>query len=145
ALTLSDGFVVERHRQALLAFIEADVDILFANEAEITALFQTSDFDAACEAVAGLVEIGAVTRSEKGSVVVGHGEMRHIAAAPVEKVVDTTGAGDQYAAGFLFGLARRRSLVDCGRLGALAAAEVISHFGPRPLVSLAELAKKNGL
>src|SRR5690606_21403550 len=71
ALTLSDGFVVERHRQALLAFIEADVDILFANEAEITALFQTSDFDAACEAVAGLVEIGAVTRSEKGSVVVG--------------------------------------------------------------------------
>jgi sugar/nucleoside kinase (ribokinase family) len=145
ALTLSDGFVVERHRAALLSFIEGNVDILFANEAEITALFQTFDFEAACEAASGLVEIAALTRSEKGSVVVGHGEARHIAASPVEKVVDTTGAGDQYAAGFLFGLAKGRTLADCGRLGALAAAEVISHYGPRPQVSLAELAAAKGL
>lgn len=145
ALTLSDGFVVDRHREGLLSFIEADVDILFANESEITALFQTSDFDAAAEAVAGLVEIAALTRSEKGSVVVAHGATHHVAAAPVEKVVDTTGAGDQYAAGFLFGLAKGRPLPDCGKLGALAAAEVISHYGPRPQVSLAELAGQNGL
>jgi sugar/nucleoside kinase (ribokinase family) len=145
ALTLSDGFVVERWRAHLLPFIEGDVDILFANEAEICALFQTSDFEAACEAVAGLVETAAVTRSEKGSVVIANGDLQHVAAVPVEKVVDTTGAGDQYAAGFLFGHAKGRSLLDCGRLGALAAAEVISHYGPRPQVSLAELARKNGL
>jgi sugar/nucleoside kinase (ribokinase family) len=144
AITLSDSFVVERHRADLLAFIESDVDIVFANEAEITALFQT-DFDAAVEAIRGRVRIAAVTRSEQGSVVVAGAETHRVAAFPVEKVVDTTGAGDQYAAGFLFGLSQGRPLDVCGRLGSMAAAEVISHYGPRPQVSLRELAAAQGL
>lgn len=142
ALTLSDAFVVERHRPALLGFIEAEVDILFANEAEITALTQAPDFDGAVAAISGRPAIAAVTRGEKGSVIVA-GERRHvIAAEPVPRVIDTTGAGDQYAAGVLFGLARGRPLAACGRLGSLAAAEVIGHYGPRPAVSLAELAAR---
>jgi sugar/nucleoside kinase (ribokinase family) len=144
ALTLSDSFVVDRHRTALLGFIETQVDILFANEAEITALFETG-FDAAIEAVRSLVKIAAVTRSEQGSVIVSGEETHRIAASPVEKVVDTTGAGDQYAAGFLFGLSQGRPLDVCGRLGSLAAAEVISHYGPRPQVSLKDLAAAQGL
>jgi sugar/nucleoside kinase (ribokinase family) len=144
ALTLSDSFVVDRHREALRGFIETQVDILFANEAEITALFET-DFDAAIEAVRGLVKIAAVTRSEQGSVIVSGDETHRVPAVPVEKVVDTTGAGDQYAAGFLFGLSQGRPLDVCGRLGSLAAAEVISHYGPRPQVSLKELAAAQGL
>jgi len=144
ALTLSDSFVVDRHREALLGFIESQVDILFANEAEITALFQTG-FDEAVEAVRGHARIAAVTRSEQGSVIVSGDETHRIPAAPVEKVVDTTGAGDQYAAGFLFGLSAGRPLDVCGRLGSLAAAEVISHYGPRPLVSLKDLAAAQGL
>jgi len=144
AITLSDSFVVERHRAELLAFIERDVDIVFANEAEITALFET-DFHAAIEAIRTRTRIAAVTRSEQGSVVVAGPETHTVAAFPVEKVVDTTGAGDQYAAGFLFGLAQGRPLDVCGRLGSLAAAEVISHYGPRPLVSLKDLAAAQGL
>ena len=144
ALTLSDAFVVDRHREALLGFIETEVDVLFANEVEITSLFQ-SDFDTAVAKVRQIAKIAAVTRSEKGSVVIAGGDLHAISAAPVEKVVDTTGAGDQYAAGFCFGLAQGRSLEVCGRLGSLAAAEVISHYGPRPLVSLKELAAKAGL
>ena len=145
ALSLSDGFVVERHRDLLLGFIEAEVDILFANEPEITALLQTESFEAAARGVGSLTKIAAVTRGAKGSVVVAGGRSHHIAACPVEKVVDTTGAGDQYAAGFLLALAQGRSPDHCGRLGALAAAEVISHYGPRPLVSLKDLAKAAGL
>jgi len=144
ALTLSDSFVVDRHRGALMEFIEDQVDILFANEAEITALFET-DFDGAIKAVRKHARIVAVTRSEKGSVVVSGKKTHEIEAAPVEKVVDTTGAGDQYAAGFLFGLSRERPLDECGRLGSLAAAEVISHYGPRPSVPLKELAAAQGL
>ena len=144
AITLSDSFVVERHRAALLGFIEEQVDLVFANEAEVTALFQT-DFDAAVAALRERTKIAAVTRSEQGSVVLSEGEAHVIAAEPVEKVVDTTGAGDQYAAGFLFGLSRERPLDQCGRLGSLAAAEVISHYGPRPQVSLKELAAAQGL
>ncbi|HZZ35463.1 MAG TPA: adenosine kinase [Caulobacteraceae bacterium] len=145
ALTLSDAFVVERHRGALLGFIDTQVDILFANEAEITSLFQTAEFEAAVQAIAGRCAIAAVTRSEKGSIVLA-GRARHaVPAAPVEKVMDTTGAGDQYAAGFLFGLARGRPLDVCGRLGSLAAAEVISHYGPRPQASLRDLAAAAGL
>ncbi len=140
ALTLSDPFVVERHRAALLGFIEGQVDILFANEAEITALFQVADFDAVVAGIAGRCELAALTRGEKGSLIV-EGDRRHVVApAPVKRVVDTTGAGDQYAAGFLFGLARNRAVGACGRLGSLAAAEVIGHYGPRPAVSLAERA-----
>jgi sugar/nucleoside kinase (ribokinase family) len=144
ALTLSDGFVVERHREALLGFIETQVDLLFANEVEATALFQTDSFDAAAEALRARVRLAAVTRSDKGSVILSQGERLTVAAEPVEKVVDTTGAGDQYAAGFMFGLSRGRPLPACGRLASLAAAEVISHYGPRPQVPLKDLAASKG-
>jgi sugar/nucleoside kinase (ribokinase family) len=145
ALTLSDAFVVERHRTALLAFIETQVDIVFANSAELCALFQTGDFDAALAELVRRPLIAAVTRSERGSVVALAGESHVVDAFPVEKVVDTTGAGDQYAAGFLHALAQGRPLPVCGRLGSLAAAEVISHYGPRPQVSLKDLAASKGL
>jgi len=145
ALTLSDSFVVERHRGGLKGFIENQVDLLFANEAELLALYETDSFDEACEQLLRHCDLAAVTRSEKGSVVLSKGETLHIAAEPVEKVVDTTGAGDQYAAGFMFGLSQGRSLADCGRLASIAAAEVISHYGPRPQVSLKDLAASKGL
>jgi sugar/nucleoside kinase (ribokinase family) len=145
ALSLSDSFVVERHRHALLAFIESQVDILLANESEITALFETDSFEAATRAIRGQVEIAAVTRGAMGSVVLTAGSEHLIPAFPVDRVVDTTGAGDQYAAGFLFGLAAERPLDICGRLGSLAAAEVIGHYGPRPETSLRNLATARGL
>lgn len=145
ALTLSDPFVVERHRGGLMEFIDTQVDLVFANEAELTSMFQTDDFDAALEAIRGKAKIAAVTRSEKGSVVVQGRDTFTIPAVPVEKVVDTTGAGDQYAAGFMFGLATGKPLDVCGRLGSLAAAEVISHYGPRPQASLKALAAEKGL
>jgi len=145
ALTLSDAFVVERHREALLEFIGSQVDILFANSAELLSLYQTDNFDAALAAVRGKSMIAAVTRSAKGSVVVCGDDAHEVDAFPVEKVVDTTGAGDQYAAGFLHALAQGRPLPACARLGSLAAAEVISHYGPRPQVSLKDLAAAKGL
>jgi sugar/nucleoside kinase (ribokinase family) len=145
ALTLSDSFVVHRHREALLGFIDSEVDILLANEAELTALFETSSFDTAVRSLRGRAKLAAVTRGERGSTVIAGDQIHDIAAVPVEKVVDTTGAGDQYAAGFLFGLAKGRPLDMCGRLGSIAAAEVISHYGPRPQVSLQDLALKAGL
>jgi sugar/nucleoside kinase (ribokinase family) len=145
ALTLSDSFVVERHRAALLGFIETEVDILFANAAEICALFETQDIDAAIAALRGKVAIAAVTRSQDGSSLLAGDTVTHVKASPVAKVVDTTGAGDQYAAGVLFGLARSRSISQCGALGSLAAGEVISHYGPRPSVSLQALAAQAGL
>jgi sugar/nucleoside kinase (ribokinase family) len=145
ALSLSDAFVVDRHREALMGFIEGQVDILFANEVELLALFATGDFDLAAAGVAARTRIGAVTRGEAGSIILSGGEAIPIAATPVEKVVDTTGAGDQYAAGFLFGLAAGRPLGACGRLASVAAAEVISHYGPRPQVSLRDLAASHGL
>jgi sugar/nucleoside kinase (ribokinase family) len=141
ALTLSDSFCVERHREAFLDLLTGDVDVLFANEDEISALYET-DFDAAVRQVRGHCAIAAVTRSAKGSVVVHGDETYEIAAHPVPgRVVDTTGAGDQYAAGFLHGLTHGHDLVTCGRLGSMAASEVISHLGARPEVSLAELAR----
>jgi sugar/nucleoside kinase (ribokinase family) len=145
AITLSDAFVVERHRGALMGFIDTQCDIVFANEVEVKAMFQTDDFEAAAKALGEKVAIAAITRGERGSVVISGAERHEVPAYAVDKVVDTTGAGDQYAAGFLFGLARERSLDDCARLGALAAAEVISHYGPRPLVSLKDLAAEKGL
>jgi sugar/nucleoside kinase (ribokinase family) len=145
SMTLSDGFMVDRHRGALLGFIETQCDIVFANADEVCSLFETTDFDAAVKALAGRCEIAAITRSEKGSVIASGGALHEISAYPVEKVVDTTGAGDQYAAGFLYGLSQGRPLPVCGQLGSLAAAEVIDHYGPRPQVSLRELAQKNGL
>jgi sugar/nucleoside kinase (ribokinase family) len=145
ALSLSDGFVVDRHRGALLGFIETQVDVLFANADEIRALFQTDDVDAAQSAIRGRVDIAAITRGAEGSVILTANEALAVAADPVAQVIDTTGAGDQYAAGFLYGLARGQSLADCGALGALAAAEVISHYGPRPAETLAGRALARGL
>jgi sugar/nucleoside kinase (ribokinase family) len=145
ALSLSDSFVVDRHREALLGFIDSEVDILFANEAEITALFQVDDFDSAVKAVRGRAKLAAVTRGAMGSTIVAGDDIHHVDAFPAEKIVDTTGAGDQYAAGFLFGLAQGHSFVHCGRLGSLAATEVIAHYGPRPQVSLRDLATSHGL
>lgn len=145
AITLSDTFVVARWRAELLAFIERSADIVLANEAELKALFETDDFGVAAARLAAIVEIAAVTRSEHGSVIL-QGDVRvAVPAAPVDKVVDTTGAGDQYAAGFLLGLARDMPLQAAGRLGSLAAAEVIAHWGPRPMTSLAALAAADGL
>jgi sugar/nucleoside kinase (ribokinase family) len=144
ALTLSDGFVVERHRAGLMGFIESQVDLLFANETELTALFETSDFDAAIERLRPHVKLAAVTRGAQGSVILSQGERLAVKAEPAEKVVDTTGAGDQYAAGFMFGLSHGRPLQQCGQLASLAAAEVISHYGPRPQVSLKDLAASKG-
>ena len=145
AITLSDTFVVARWRAELLAFIEASADIVLANEGELAALFETDDFDAACNRLAAMVDVAAVTRGEHGSVIVRGDERVAVAAYPVDKVVDTTGAGDQYAAGFLLGLARGLPLADAGKLGSLAAAEVIAHWGPRPMVKLDALAKEHGL
>ena len=145
AITLSDAFVVERHRAALLEFIETEVDLVFANEIELKSLFQTDDFDAATRAIRGRAGVAAITRGEKGSIVLTDTECVAVDAEPVAKVLDTTGAGDQYAAGFMLGLARGRPFEVCARLGGLAAAEVISHYGPRPAVSLAELAAAHGL
>jgi sugar/nucleoside kinase (ribokinase family) len=140
AMTLSDIFVVERHRAGLNAFIDSDIDLVFANEAELLALFETTDFDAAAIALAKQVKIAAITRGEHGSVVLSDGRLETVKAAPIAQVIDTTGAGDQYAAGFLFGLARGRPLAECAKLGHIAAGEVISHYGPRPQTSLKELA-----
>jgi sugar/nucleoside kinase (ribokinase family) len=140
ALTLSDPFCVDRHRAAFRDLVERHVDILFANEAEIRALYEAADFDAALQQVRRHCAVAALTRSERGSVVVAGDDVHVIDAHPVRAVVDTTGAGDLYAAGFMFGLSRGRSLATCGRLGSLAAAEVISHVGARPQIALAQLA-----
>lgn len=145
ALTLSDSFCVDRHRESFIHLIRNHVDLLFANEAELLSLYQTTDFDAAIQALRNDATTAAVTRSAKGSVIVTQDEVVTLPAAPVKKVVDATGAGDQYAAGFLFGFARNRRVRDCGRLGHIAAAEVISHYGPRPEVSYRQLAVKAGL
>ena len=142
ALTLSDTFCVERHREDFLDLIEGSVHILFANEDEIKALYQTDDFDDACNRISGKCEITAITRSETGSVILSDNERFDIAAIPPSELVDTTGAGDLYASGFLYGLSRNKSLKECGYIGSLAASEVISHMGPRPQTSLADLLKK---
>ena len=140
ALTLSDPFCVDRHRHDFLQLVENHVDILFANEDEIKSLFLQDNFDDAISAISDHVEIAAITRGDKGAVIIANGEKIEVAAEPVENVVDTTGAGDQFAAGFLYGLTEGKSLEECGKLGVIAAAEVISHIGPRPHVKLASLA-----
>jgi sugar/nucleoside kinase (ribokinase family) len=144
ALTLSDSFCVDRHRDDFLALVEHEVDILFANKAEICALYEVDDFDAARERVSDHCEIAALTRSAQGSVIISSGQVHVVEAEPVPGgVVDTTGAGDQFAAGFLYGFTHGQDLPTCGRLGALGAAEVISHLGPRPEVSLSDLAGRS--
>jgi sugar/nucleoside kinase (ribokinase family) len=136
ALTLSDGFCVDRHREEFLDLVRHHVDILFANEDEIISLYQADNFDAAMQSVGGHCEIAALTRSEKGAVIIGKGEVHVIDAEPVDRVVDTTGAGDLYAAGFLAGFSQGRGLPECGRMAGIAAAEVISHMGARPEADL---------
>ena len=137
ALSLSDRFCVERYRDRFRELADIHVDYLFANEGEITALFET-DFDTALSRAVKMVEIAAVTRGAEGSVVATKSSTIKVAAVPVARVVDTTGAGDLYASGFLFGLARESELSECGRLASLAAAEIISHYGGRPEIPLAE-------
>ena len=145
SLTLSDSFCVDRHRESFRQLIRTQVDILFANEEELLSLYETRDFDAAIELLRSETGLAAVTRGEKGSVVIGDGDPILVPAEPVSAVVDTTGAGDQYAAGFLFGVARGLPLATCAKLGHIAAAEVISHYGPRPETPLADLAAAAGI
>jgi sugar/nucleoside kinase (ribokinase family) len=141
AFTLSDSFCVDRHRADFLELAEHKVDILFANEAELLSLYQAASWESAAAQVAGHCEIACLTRSELGSVIItAGGEQVHVAAHPVSEVVDTTGAGDLYAAGFLFGHTRGCDLETSARLGSLAASEVISHVGARPEADLAALA-----
>ena len=139
ALTLSDPFCVERHRESFLELVEAHVDLLFANEDEITSLYRVGDFDAALQKVRGHCEVAVLTRSAHGAVILSGEEVHMVDAEPLERVVDTTGAGDLYAAGFLYGYTSGKSLYDCGRIGAIAAAEVISHYGARPETALGPL------
>jgi sugar/nucleoside kinase (ribokinase family) len=141
ALSLSDPFCVDRHRADFVRLVEQHVDILFANEDEIVSLYQVHSFAAALERVRAHCEVAALTCSEKGSIVVVDSAVHVIDAQAADQVVDTTGAGDAYAAGFLFGLTRNFDLETCGRLGGIAAAEVISHVGARPEVSLQDLVK----
>jgi len=141
AFSLSDPFLMGRYRGEFLELL-SHLDILFANEDEAKALFEVGDFDDVLQAFKPMNKIAAITRSEKGCVIARGAEVHVVDAAPVDRVVDTTGAGDQFAAGFLYGLTHGRGLADCGRLGALAAAEVISHYGARPEVSLKDLAAK---
>jgi adenosine kinase len=146
ALTLSDAFCVDRYRAEFLALIrKGTVDIIFANEHELHSLYETADFDTAVKALRHDAKLAVITRSEKGCVVVTRKEVEAVQAMPIERVVDVTGAGDLFAAGFLVGLARGKDHRTAARLGALAAAEVIQHIGARPAVSLKALAAENGL
>ncbi|HEY2035118.1 MAG TPA: adenosine kinase [Rhizomicrobium sp.] len=145
AFTLSDPFCVSRWRDEFRVLLKSDIDILFANEEEAKALYEVEEFDSVLQAFHNWHGIAALTRSAKGCVVAKGHEVHVIDAAPVAQVLDTTGAGDQYAAAFLYGLTHGKHLADCGRLGSLAAAEVISHYGARPETSLKGLAKIAGL
>lgn len=140
AVTLSDPFCVERHRQAFLELVESHVDLVFANELEALSLYETDDLDEVARRFAEHSAVAAVTRSEKGSVVIAGEDRIVVPALPVERVVDTTGAGDLYAAGFLYGYSRGHDLRRCAELGSVLAAEVISHIGARPEADLAVLA-----
>jgi len=139
ALSLSDAFCVDRHRAELQEFVRDHVDLLFANEDEIISLFEASNFDEAVRMITGQCEVAALTRGKQGSAVVSAAGVIEVPAAPVERVVDTTGAGDLYASGFLFGFSHDLGPGTCAKLGGIAAAEVISHFGARPAVSLSDL------
>jgi sugar/nucleoside kinase (ribokinase family) len=146
ALTLSDAFCVDRYRDEFLGLMrDGSLDILFANIHELQSLYGTSDANSALAALREENVLGVITRSANGALVVSRGETLAIPAFPVERVVDTTGAGDLFAAGFLAGLTRNLDLTDCARLGGLAAAEIISHLGARPQANLRELAQQQGL
>jgi sugar/nucleoside kinase (ribokinase family) len=145
SITLSDSFCVERHRDDFLSLIRSSINIVFANERELTSLYQTQNFSGALDAIRRDCPISVVTRSAKGSVIVKGGDTIEVPAHPVKHVVDVTGAGDLYAAGFLFAYTAGKPLAHCARLGSLAAAEVISHVGARPEVNLLVHAKEQGL
>ncbi|HEX7776658.1 MAG TPA: adenosine kinase [Parvibaculum sp.] len=145
SLTLSDAFCVGRYRDEFRRLVKDEVDLLFANEAEILSLYEVDVFDEALSRVKAECKFAALTRSEAGAVIVADGEVHVVDADKIPKLVDTTGAGDLFAAGFLYGLARGYGPAHCGRLGAMAAGECIGHYGPRPQVSLAKLAKERGL
>ena len=142
AITLSDSFCVDRHRAEFRALVEAHIDILFANEDEIRSLYEGDRFDDAVRAVRGHCEVVCLTRGEKGSVILSGDAVHVIDAEPARQVLDTTGAGDQFAAGFLYGYAKGRDLATCGVIGGIAAAEVIAHYGARPEANLAELMRE---
>lgn len=139
SITLSDSFCVHRYRSEFRDLVRTKIDILFGNEAEIKALYEVESFEEAMEAVRREAKIAVLTRSEKGSIVVKGSETWAVPASPAPRVVDTTGAGDLYASGFLFGFTHGKPLAECARLGGVAAAEVISHFGARPEQALREL------
>jgi sugar/nucleoside kinase (ribokinase family) len=143
ALTLSDKFCVDRHRVSFQHLVAGHVDILFSNEAEILSLYETADLGEALATARRNCPVVIVTRSEKGSLIAADTQTVEVAPIPVARVVDTTGAGDQYAAGFLYGYAKARTLAECGALASLAASEVISHVGPRPETNLRALALKS--
>jgi sugar/nucleoside kinase (ribokinase family) len=145
ALSLSDAFCVDRHRADFQAFVRDGADIVFANEKEITSLYEVNSFEEAAGAALQDCEMAVLTRSEEGSVIAASGETIAIAAEAVPEVIDVTGAGDLYAAGFLYGLTKGAPLAACGRLGSLAAAEVIGHIGARPETPLRKLAERRGL
>jgi adenosine kinase len=146
ALTLSDSFCVDRFRDEFMALIgEGTIDIVFANEAEIKALYQTADFDTALAAAREDCKLAAVTMGAEGSLALTRTESHHVPAAPVERIVDLTGAGDLYAAGFLTGLSRGYALADCAHLGSVCASEIIGHIGARAEARLADLAAQSGL
>jgi adenosine kinase len=146
ALTLSDAFCVSRYRAEFLELIKTGtVDLVFAHESELKSLYETSDFDTAAKVLRHDAKLAVVTRSEQGCVVINRDETIAVPAAPIKKLVDATGAGDLFAAGFLFGLARGKDHKTAAQLGSLAASEVIQHIGARPEVSLKDLAKQNGL
>jgi adenosine kinase len=146
ALTLSDSFCVGRYRGEFLDLIrKGTVDIVFANESELKSLYETADFDAAAKALRGDAKLAVVTRSEKGCVIITRDGVEAVQAMPIGSVVDVTGAGDLFAAGFLVGHSHGKDHRTSARLGALAAAEVIQHIGARPAVSLKALAAENGL
>ena len=145
ALTLSDAFCVDRHRDEFLELIKSGIDIVFANENEITSLYQTADFEEAARRIAADTKLAVLTRSEKGSHIIADGTIHRIPVDPIAKVIDSTGAGDLYAAGFLYGITNGRDFANAGRLGSLAAAEIITHMGARPAQSLADLARSRGL
>lgn len=142
ALSLSDPFCVDRHRADFLDLVDRHVDILFANEEEIKSLFEVFDWDQVPAAVEGKCDIVCLTRSEKGAVIFQDGEIYEVPAQKIDKIVDSTGAGDAYAAGFLYGYTQGQSLDVCSQIGSISAAEVISHIGPRPETLLSELIAK---
>jgi sugar/nucleoside kinase (ribokinase family) len=146
ALSLSDAFCVDRYRDEFIDLIRSrTADIVFCNESELHSLYQTADFATAVDALQKESILAVVTRSENGSVIVAKDKIGAVPAAPIDNLVDTTGAGDLFAAGFLAGLVRERDHETCARLGALAAAEVIQHIGARPIADLKQLAAKSGL